>query len=114
LLDYSLPLFQHVQRNFRICRVLLSTHGGAIVEPEMRRILTDLVREEIAISVPPNVAPAVPLDVIVEYTVGAFLGLLTWWTDQQTPCSAEEIDRRFRALTMPGIAAALELPALAA
>jgi AcrR family transcriptional regulator len=114
LLGYSLPLFQHVQRNFRICRVLLGSHSGAIGEPHMRRILTDLVRQEIAASVPPNVTPAVPLDVVVHYTVSAFVGLLTWWTDQQMPCSAEEIDRRFRALTMPGIAAALELPAVAA
>jgi hypothetical protein len=41
------------------------------------------------------------------------IGLLTWWTDEQLPCSPEEIDRQFRALTMPGIATALELPAAA-
>jgi AcrR family transcriptional regulator len=110
LLQYSLPLFQHIQRNVRICRVFLGSHSGAVGEPHMRRILTDLVRQEIAASVPPNVRPAVPLDVVVHYTVSAFLGLLTWWTDEQLPCSAEEIDRQFRALTMPGIAAALELP----
>lgn len=113
LLQYSLPLFQHIQRNFRICRVLLGSQSGAIGEPHMRRILTDLVRQEIAASVPPNVTPAVPLDVVVHYTVSAFVGLLTWWTDQQLPCSPEEIDRQFRALTMPGIVAALELPAAA-
>ena len=32
------------------------------------------------------------------------------WMDQELPCSAEEIDRHFRALTIPGISAALELP----
>ena len=41
LLRYSLPLFQHMQRNFRVCRVLLGSHSGAIGEPHMRRILTD-------------------------------------------------------------------------
>jgi hypothetical protein len=114
LLKYSLSLFQHVQRNYRICRVLLSPRSGAIVEPHMRRILTELVREEITASVPPGVASAVSLDVVAHYTVSAFLGLLTWWIDQQMLCSAEEIDRQLRALTMPGIAAALGLPAGAA
>jgi AcrR family transcriptional regulator len=113
LLPYSLPLFQHIQRNFRICRVLLGSQSGAIGEPHMRRILTDLVRQEIAASVPPNVTPAVPLDVVVHYTVSALIGLLTWWTDEQLPCSPEEIYRQFRALTLPGIVAALELPAAA-
>jgi AcrR family transcriptional regulator len=113
LLRYSLPLFQHIQRNFRVCRVLLGSHSGAIGEPHVRRILTDLVRHEIAASVPPSVTPTIPLDVVVHYTVSAFVGLLTWWTDQQLPCSPEEIDRQFRALTMPGIVAALELPAAA-
>jgi AcrR family transcriptional regulator len=113
LLPYSLPLFQHIQRNFRVCRVLLGSHSGGIGEPHMRRILTDLVRQEIAAPVPPNVTPAVPLDVVVHYTVSALIGLLTWWTDEQLPCSPEEIDLQFRALTMPGIAAVLELPAAA-
>ena len=113
LLGYSLPLFQHIQRNFRVCRALLSSHSGAIGEPHMRRILTDLVRQEMTASVPLGVTPAVPLDVVVHYTVSALIGLLTWWTDEQLPCSPEEIDQQFRALTMPGIAAALELPAAA-
>jgi AcrR family transcriptional regulator len=113
LLPYSLPLFQHIQRNFRVCRVLLGSHSGAIGEPHMRRILTDLVRQEMTASVPLGVTPAVPLDAVVHYTVSAFVGLLTWWTDEQLPCSPEEIDQQFRALTMPGIATALELPAAA-
>jgi AcrR family transcriptional regulator len=111
LFPYSLPLFQHIQRNFRICRVLLGSHNGAIGEPHVRRILTDLVHQELAASVPSNVTPAVQLDVVVHYAVSAFVGLLVWWTDQQLPCSPEEIDRQFRALTLPGIAAALELRA---
>jgi hypothetical protein len=47
------------------------------------------------------------------HTVNAFLGLLRWWMDQPAPCPAEEIDRQFRALTIPAIAAALEEPTAA-
>ncbi len=114
LLGFSLPLLQHVQGNLRFCRALLSTHSAAIVEPRIQRILADLVREELAACVPPGAVLAVPLDVVVQYTVSAYLGLLTWWMDQPTPCSAEDMDRQFRALTIPAITAALEAPALAA
>jgi hypothetical protein len=75
--------------------------------------LANLVRAELAVHRGRDTAPAIPLDVVVQYTVSALLGLLTWWMDQQLPCSAQEIDRRFRALTIPGISAALELGAVA-
>jgi len=110
LLGFSLPLFQHIQRNFRFCRALINTQSGTIVEPRILQLLADLVRAEIAAHVPRGTTPALPFDIVVQYTVSALLGLLTWWMDQELPCSAEEIDRHFRALTIPGISAALELP----
>jgi AcrR family transcriptional regulator len=113
-LGFSLPLFQHVQGNFRFCRALLGPRSGAIVEPRVQRILADLVREELVACIPADAVLAIPLEVVVQYTVSAFLGLLKWWMEQPTPCAAEEIDRQFRALTVPAISAALELPALAA
>jgi AcrR family transcriptional regulator len=114
LLGFSLPLFQHVQSNFRFCRALLGPRSGAIVEPHVQRILADLVREELAACVRAGAVLAVPLDVVVQYTVSAFLGLLRWWMDQPAPCAAEEIDRQFRTLSIPAITAALEVGTLAA
>jgi AcrR family transcriptional regulator len=112
LLTFSLLLFQHVQANLRFCRALLSPHSAAVVEPQIQRILADLVREELAVCISPDAKLAVPLDVVIHYTVSAFLGLLRWWMDQPAPCSAEEIDRQFRALTIPALSAALDAPAL--
>jgi AcrR family transcriptional regulator len=114
LLGFSLPLFQHVQSNFRFCRALLGPRSGAIVERHVQRILADLVREELAACVRAGAVLAVPLDVVVQYTVSAFLGLLRWWMDQPAPCAAEEIDRQFRTLSIPAITAALEVGTLAA
>jgi hypothetical protein len=110
LLSFILPLLQHVQGNFRFCRALLGPRSGAIVEPRIQRILADLVREELDACVSHRETTAIPLDIIVQYTVSAFVGLLRWWMNQPTPCCAEEIDRQFRTLTIPAIAAALEVP----
>ena len=82
------------------------------MEPRILQLVADLVRTEIAASLPSGTTPSIPLDVVVQYTVSALMGLLIWWIDQQLPCSAEEIDRRFRTLTIPGINAALELHAV--
>jgi AcrR family transcriptional regulator len=111
LLPFSLRLFQHVEGNIRFCRALLGPHSGAIVERRIQQILAALTKEELAACVPSGVVPAVSLDVVVQYTVSAFLGLLRWWMEQPTPCSAEEIDRQFRALSIPAISAALEVGA---
>jgi AcrR family transcriptional regulator len=108
LLGFSLPLLQHVQSNLRFCRALLGPRSGAIVEPYVQRVLADLVRTEIVAQIPAGTKLTMPIDTIVQYTASAFLGLLRWWMDQPTPCVAEELDRHFQALTMPGIAAALE------
>lgn len=110
MLGFSLHMFQHVERNFRFCRALLSTQSSTIAGSHIQLILAELVREELGARMPRDTALAIPLDVVVQYTVSAFLGLLMWWMDQQAPCSAEEMDRRFRALTIPAITAALEPP----
>src|SRR6266498_992647 len=93
---------------------LLTQQRAALVEPRVQRILADLVQEELAACVPAGAVLAVPLDVVVQYTVSAFLGLLRWWMEQPAPCAAEEIDRQFRALTIPAITTALAVPAVAA
>jgi len=111
---FSLPLFRHVQGNFQFCRALLGSHSGAIVEPRIQQILVELVRQELAGRVLSGATPLVPLDVAVQYTVSAFLGLLRWWMEQPAPCPAEEIDQQFQALTIPAITAALKMCAVAA
>lgn len=108
LLRFSLPLLQHVQQNLRFCRALLGPHSGAIVAPRVERLLTELVRAELAACLSRGATPAVPLDAVIQYTVSAFLGMLQWWMDQPAPCPAEELDRQFRALTMPAIMAGLK------
>jgi AcrR family transcriptional regulator len=113
LLGFSLPLFHHIQHNFRFCRALISPQNGGFMEPQIRQLVIDLIRADFATRIPDDAKLAVPLDVIGQYTVSGFLGLLTWWVAQQLPCSAEEVDRRFRILTIPGLAAALDLSSAA-
>jgi AcrR family transcriptional regulator len=106
LLRFSLPLFRHVEGNMRFCRALLGPRSGAIVEPHLQRMLAGLVREKLGGRVVTGVAPAVALDVAVQYVVSAFIGLLRWWMDQPVPRPAEEMDRQFRIMTLPAITAA--------
>lgn len=109
-LGFSLAMFQHARGHHRIFRAI-GKQSGAIVQQHIQRVLADLVRGELAALVPRSGPSPIPLDVVVQYTVSAFLALLMWWLDQKMPCSAEEMDQTFRALALPGITAALRLPA---
>ena len=46
---------------------------------------------------------------LAEYTVGALLGLLTWWLDNGTPRPAREMAATFERLTAPALEAGLGL-----
>ncbi|HEY3366112.1 MAG TPA: TetR/AcrR family transcriptional regulator [Symbiobacteriaceae bacterium] len=105
-LGFSLAMLHHVQSHHMTYRAIVGKQSGAIVHQQFQRIVADLVKRELS-ALAPSGALAVPLDVVVQYTVSAFLALMTWWLDQKMPCSAEEMDRMFRTLTLPGIAAAL-------
>ncbi len=105
LLSFSLPMFQHAQSNYRLYQALVVKGGSIMVEQFAQPMLTGLVHDELAALAPPGAPLPIPLDVVVLYTVSAFLALLKWWLDHKMPCSAEEVDQMFRALTMPGISA---------
>jgi AcrR family transcriptional regulator len=109
LLRFSLPLFRHIHANLRFCRALLGPQSSAIVEPQMRRFLADMMQEELAPYAASGTVDGVPLEVVVQHTVSALIGVLRWWMDQPTPWVAEEIDRHFRALSIPAIRAGLTL-----
>jgi AcrR family transcriptional regulator len=41
-------------------------------------------------------------EVAAHYFASALMGILVWWVEKDMPCSAEEIDKLFRQLAMPG------------
>lgn len=110
-LAFSLPIFQHASEHRKLHQAMLGKQSGAILHDHALSLVAGFVRRELAALAPQGGAPgAVPLEAVVQYTVHSFLALLLWWLDQKAPCSPEEMDRTLRALTVPGIKAALKLP----
>ncbi len=107
IFGYSLAMFEHAADHSRIWKAIVGKQGGAIVLMELHRILLNVVSGDIADVVPRGARPSVPATVISQYAVSSLLGLLTWWLDEEMPYPAAEMDRLFRALTGPGMTAAL-------
>jgi AcrR family transcriptional regulator len=106
-------LFDHAARHRRLYRALVGGRGGAALLEQARRQLAAIVREHFEDELASRAAtPPVALDVTVQYTVGAFLGVLTWWlAPEPPPHTPAQLGRMFDRLAVPGVRAGLGLPA---
>lgn len=66
-------------------------------------MLTTLVHDELIDLMPRGAESEIPLDVVVLYTVSAFMLIMRWWLEQGMPCEPEQVNGMFRALTLPGL-----------
>jgi AcrR family transcriptional regulator len=104
---FSLGMFDHADSHAQLYRAMVGKQSGVILLREIQQILADLVRAELASVIPPGARGAIPQEVLVEYVVSAFLGLLVWWLEVERTCSAAEMDQMFQSLTTPGVLAAI-------
>jgi len=58
---------------------------------------------ELAATVDKNSADAIPREFVVQYVVGAYMAVLTWWLDGGTKLPPQRIDAMFRRLATEGI-----------
>jgi AcrR family transcriptional regulator len=100
---FALALFEHAGEHLDLYRALVSKGGVATTLKMIRQILTDMVRRELADASKAN-APEAPREAVVQFVVGAFMSLLTWWLDSGGKLPAQRMDAIFRRLVTEGVA----------
>jgi len=106
-LGFSLAMFEHALSYRQVYQALIGKQSGAVVLEHMQQMLTDLVRDELAALAPRDDTVPIPLEIVVQYTVSVFMGLLIWWADHEPPDTAAQMDAIFQQLTLPGVLAGL-------
>ena len=101
-LGFSLAFFQHVASHRRLYRAVVGRESGVIVDRQMRRLLADLVKIEIASAARKN-QDELRTDMAAQYVVGALMSMVNWWLDRNVKLSPEEIDAAFRQMTLPAL-----------
>ena len=101
-LGFSLALFEHARDHIQLYRALAGTRGGTIGLGTIRKILADLARLELGQTAAVSATEA-PRELVVQYLVGAYMAVLTWWLDQGAKLPAERVDAMFRRLANDGI-----------
>jgi AcrR family transcriptional regulator len=104
-LAFSLAMFEHASEHIELYRALDDSDGGAISIGGIRKMLCQLARDELAVSGFSGAEESIPRELAVQYLVGGYMSVLTWWLDGGTELSAEEVDAMFRRLATQGLAA---------
>jgi AcrR family transcriptional regulator len=102
-LGFSLTMFEHARDHIDLYRALVGGHGGTVSLGQIRQILSDLVRNEFAATVGCNSEDILPRELVVQYVVGAYMAVLTWWLDGGAKLPPKRIDAMFRRLAAEGI-----------
>jgi AcrR family transcriptional regulator len=102
-LSFIGTLFEHAHDHKDLFCALAGRRGGAVALAAIRRIISDAVREELAMTGNDSSADTIPREFIVQYVVGACMAVLTWWLDKGAKLPADRIDAMFRRLAIEGI-----------
>ena len=100
---FSLAMFEHARDHRDHYRALVGGRGGTVSLGAIRQILSDLVRDELAATVHKKSEDVIPRELVVQYMVGAFMAVLTWWLDGGAKLPPHRIDAMFRRLATEGI-----------
>ncbi|MGY6709458.1 MAG: TetR/AcrR family transcriptional regulator [Rhizobiaceae bacterium] len=102
-LGFGLALFQHAREHIDLYRALIGGKGEGIALDGIRRILADLVRAELEATADGGASDAIAREIAVQYMVGAYMAVLTWWLEQGAEPSPERMNETVRRLTARGI-----------
>jgi AcrR family transcriptional regulator len=96
VLRFARPLMQHAEGHRGLHRALKGLRTGHLVEERIRRLVSDLVRDELA----PLSSPGPMLEAAVSYVSGGFFQLFTGWMESRAPPAIPEVEERGRILTL--------------
>ncbi|HVZ64159.1 MAG TPA: TetR/AcrR family transcriptional regulator [Opitutaceae bacterium] len=105
MLAFSRVFFEHVHEYRDVFLALIKNPTGPTVTRKIKRMLADVVRQDLRNTKPEKCTDKVPRDAVVQFTVDALFSILLWWLEHNPKLSPAEADAIFRRLALPGLAA---------
>jgi AcrR family transcriptional regulator len=99
-LAFSLTMFEHAAGYTDVYRALVGGRGGIVAVNELRKVISEAVRKELSAARDDG---AISRELAVQFVVGAFLSVLTWWLERRPSLAPSQIDATFRRLVFSGI-----------
>ena len=99
---FTLAMFEHARDHRNHYRALVGNRGGVVSLGTIRKILSEVVRDELAATSGKNSTDTIARELAVEFVVGAFLAVMTWWLDGGATLPPRQVDAMFRRLAIEG------------
>jgi len=91
-------LFEYLEKNFTIYKLLLSNEGFGNFSGRLYAIIAQTVNEVIGIKPENN---AFSSDITTHFLTSGFIGVLEWWINNSMPCNVQEITEQLMFLLEP-------------
>ena len=101
----SLVMFKHAQDYRRVYKALVGERGGHTMLANVQKFLMTHVNEHLKTQLPIKKKSKIPSEILTVYVVNSLTALLTWWLDNDSPYSAEQMNDFYRQLVEPGVEA---------
>jgi AcrR family transcriptional regulator len=103
-LPISLAMFEHACAYRDVYRAMLGGQGSIIAINEIRRVLAEMVKEDLS-EVGDDIA--VPRELMLQFVVDTFLTALRWCLERRPKLAPSQINDMFRHLVTRGIGRAI-------
>lgn len=108
LFAFSHYLLEHAHKHHEVIPAMVGKRGGAAIQHVLRKLLRDLMREEVKAMSAERGLSALPAEATVEFLASGLFGLLVWWLNGRMKLSVDEMNAVFRQLAIPALRAATE------
>ena len=103
-LAFTSTMFEHARDHIHLYRALVGSRGGAIALTTIRQTLCEIVHGELA-EIRNKDPHGTPRELAVQYIVGAFMAVLTWWLDGGAKLPSQRINAMFQRLATTALRA---------
>jgi AcrR family transcriptional regulator len=107
---FSRDMLAHVNEHRHLFKAMAGKRSGAAVQNVLRKLIVDLVRDDLRAMISGIESHRAVIDAVVEFIAGGLLGLLVWWLGSKDRLSVEEMNPLFRRFAIPAAKAALSPP----
>jgi AcrR family transcriptional regulator len=103
--SFSNPLFTHIFEERAVISMVFGPSSDPITYATVAAALGDFVRVELQRHGVGSEHGSPPIDLVVEFVVGAFSSLVRYWLATDFRLTVNEMDAAFRCLVSPGVQA---------
>ena len=105
VIAFSVPLLKHIDEHRRGAGPKMKREGRVIMHEHMQDVLTSFIADELAMISPGRSKVQIPTRLLARHVAAAFVLVLNWWVESDSPLTPAECDACFRALVVPTLAA---------